>query len=111
MKIRFSIIALLIFACSEKKYAPEKNFYFEVITQQDDESTLKIMDFINEEIPKKKYTITNTSGMVWPFYRELGLNEEIPGDSLMPPHWFVHKMIPLRKDHKMDRDEFIVKIF
>ena len=97
--------------CSRKeKLAPDRNFYFEVITHDSTEFSIALATYLKSHIAEKKYTITHHSGMTWPFYKELGLNEEIVQDSLMPPHWFLHKMIPATRQQEISRDEFLVKI-
>src|SRR5579885_1089351 len=97
--------------CSPKRnLAPDRNFYFEVITHDDGEFSTGLSTYLNSRIPKKKYTITNHSGLTWPFYKELDLDEHIVKDSLMPPHWYLHKMIPFSKGQQLKRDEFLVKI-
>lgn len=103
---------LAIGGCTTKNtsYAPDRNFYFEVLTTGQDTLTQNLALYIKEQIPKRKYTITNHSGTEWPFYKPLQLDEEIPSDSLMPPHWFVHKMMPLKRGKKLVPDEFLVRI-
>lgn len=97
--------------CSpKKKIAPDRNFYFEVTTHDNTELSVALATYLKSHIAEKKYTITHHSGMTWPFYKELGLNEEIVQDSLMPPHWFVHRMIPATHQQEINRDEFLVKI-
>lgn len=108
--LKLILLAMLVACQSKGNRAPDRNFYFEVLTTRQDTLTQNLALYIKEQIPKKKYTITNHSGMVWPFYKELELDEEIPKDSLMPPHWFVHKMIPLKKSQKLVPDEFLVRI-
>ena len=111
MNTRSLTILFFLAACSpNKQYAPDRNFYVEVITHQTDDASLKLAAYIKEQTPQKKYTITNQSGLTWPFYKELKLDERISKDSLMPPHWFVHRMIPFKKDRLIKRDEFLVRI-
>lgn len=104
-------VAMLMHECSpKKKLAPDRNFYFEIIAHGENESSKKLAAYLKGQIPKKKYTITNHSGLTWPFYKELNLDEHIPSDSLMPPHWYLHKMIPFDNSKEVMRDEFLVKI-
>lgn len=107
------VIALTLLACtrSSDKTAPERNFYFEVIANQKNDSLRRLAAFITHQITGKKYTITNHSGREWPFYRTLQTDEEISRDSLMPPHWFVHHMVPLDARQTIRMDEFVVRIF
>lgn len=110
MRLFTIILSGFLIACQPKNNgAPDRNFYFEVIALDNDEASLRLAQYLKEQIPAKKYTITNHSGLTWPFYRELDPKEKISRDSLMPPHWFVHKMI-LLKDQQIGRDEFLVKI-
>jgi len=105
------ICILTMICCSpKKKVAPDRNFYFDVIAHKNDEFSSRLTAYLKEKIPKKKYTITNRSGLTWPFYKELDLSEKIAQDSLMPPHWYVHKMIPFTKGQEIKRDEFLVQI-
>ena len=105
------LVGIILTACSAKReYAPDRNFYVEVITHQTDDASLNLATYTKEQIPQKKYTITNHSGMIWPFYKELELHERIPKDSLMPPHWFVHRMILLKMVEEIRPDEFLVRI-
>ena len=111
MNTRSLAIILLVVACTlDKRYASDRNFYFEIVTHQKDEASLKLSTYIKEQISQKKYTITNHSGLTWPFYKELQLDERILKDSLMPPHWFVHRMILFKKDRDIKLDEFLVRI-
>ncbi len=91
-------------------HAPDRNFYFEVVTHKHDDFSIHLSDYIKNHIPQNKYTITNQSGLQWPFYKELKPDEDIPRDSLMPPHWFIHRMIPKNPDQPMKIDEYLVHI-
>lgn len=104
------LVALTTACQSSEKYAPDRNFYFEIVTYHNDEASIKLAEYLREQIPSRKYTITNQSGLVWPFYRALNLDEKISKDSLMPPHWYVHRMIPLKKGEQIDDDGFLVRI-
>jgi hypothetical protein len=101
----------MLIACqTNSKHAPDRNFYFEIITHDNSELSTELAEFLKEQIPKKKYTITNHSGLSAPFYKELDLDEKISSDSLMPPHWYLHKMTPFENNIEIRRDEFLVKI-
>jgi hypothetical protein len=105
------MLLIMLVACQTNgKHAPDRNFYFEIITHDNSELSTKLAEFLKEQIPKKKYTITNHSGLTWPFYKELDLDENISPDSLMPPHWYLHKMTPYENNIAIMRDEFLVKI-
>jgi hypothetical protein len=95
-------------ACSENNNAPERNFYFEI--HNHDRSSNQLAEYLESHIAYNKYTITNQSGYKWPFYKELKPNEEIAKDSLMPPHWFLHKMIPKKLDDLIKINEYLVRI-
>ena len=113
VKGRASIVTVFILiACGGSgNYAPDRNFYFEVVSSDSSGASGALGGFLREEIPKHKYTITRQSGLTWPFYRELGLNEKIARDSLMPPHWFVHRMVPYRNGESIRKDEYLVRIY
>lgn len=95
-------------ACSPRHNAPERNFYFEI--HNHDRSSEGLAPYIESRIAYNKYTITNHSGLEWPFYKELKPMEDIPKDSLMPPHWFLHKMIPKKPNQQLEIDEYLVRI-
>ena len=105
------VVAGCLFSCSEKSQPmPERNFYFEVKTHQNDTFTSGLAEFLKDKIPQKKYTITSQSGLTWPFYASLDLNESIAADSLMPPHWFLHKMIFRDANAVLEKDDYLVEI-
>jgi hypothetical protein len=109
--VRILLITIVLCGCNPRgDYAPDRNFYFEVIPHRFDEQSKKLADYLEKQIPRKKYTITNQSGLEWPFYKELNLDEQILRDSLMPPHWFMHRMIPFTKGQVINTDEFLVRI-
>jgi hypothetical protein len=108
-------LSLLIFlviiytgGCTTKDKAPERSFYYEILNH--DHSSNQLADYLKTHIANNKYTITNGSGMQWPFYRELKPNEDIPKDSLMAPHWFLHRMIPKKINQQLKIDEYLVRI-
>jgi len=106
--IAATVAASICAACSTKNNAPERNFYFEI--HSPDHSSDQLADYIESHIAYNKYTITNGSGHKWPFYKELKPNEDIPRDSLMPPHWFLHKMIPKKSNQRLKFNEYLVRI-
>lgn|GEM_PF-2008122 len=95
-------------ACTSNHSTPERNFYFEI--QSHDDASKQLAEYITQRISRHKYTITNQSGLEWPFYKELQEDEDIPKDSLMPPHWFLHKMIPKKTNQQLKIDEYFVRI-
>jgi hypothetical protein len=89
------LLATVLASCIFKKkdMAPDKNYYFSIEIPPNNGKAEMIRDFLSTSIPTKKYTITNSSGMHWPYYQSFDLEEEVNPDSLMPPHWFVHRMV------------------
>lgn len=71
---------------------------------------MAVTDFLKSEIPKKKYTVTNQSGISWPYYAAIELDETISIDSLMPPHWFLHKMIVRENNFTLKKEDHLVRI-
>jgi hypothetical protein len=102
-----SFIALIVLSCTSDN-APEKKFYFEIKSHGGHSN--QIADYLKENISNHKYTITNHSGLDWPFYKELQANERISKDSLMPPHWFVHQMIFRKPNQQLEQNDFLVRI-
>ncbi|MEK6781064.1 MAG: hypothetical protein AABY93_05135 [Bacteroidota bacterium] len=103
--------AAVLFSCSDSsKLAPERNFYFEIKTYQNNAFNNELAAFLKKRIPQQKYTITNRSGLVWPYYEALELNEKISIDSLMPPHWYLHKMIFKDSNSVLKADDHLVRI-
>ncbi|GHN00527.1 hypothetical protein WSM22_20160 [Cytophagales bacterium WSM2-2] len=104
-------VVLLCAACApDKRYAPYRNFYFKVVVRNNNEFLKKLGEDIELEISNHDYTITNNSGLRWPFYKELDKDENILSDSLMPPHWFVHRMIPYKEKQIIGPEEYLVSI-
>jgi len=99
---------LFFYACTSNHNAPERIFYCEI--QSHDSTSNRLSEYLTNHISNHKYTITNHSGLEWPFYKELQEDEDIPKDSLMPPHWFLHKMIPKKSNHQLKIDEYLVRI-
>jgi len=95
-------------ACTSNHSTPERNFYYEI--QSHDSASNQLSEYLTKHISTHKYTITNQSGLEWPFYKELQEDEDIPRDSLMPPHWFLHKMIPKKSNQLLKINEYIVRI-
>ncbi len=108
------IMMLAVLSCS--KHAPpttptpERNYFVEIKTNQNNEFNNKLVAFLKDKIPQKKYAITNSSGVAWPFYASLNADETIAVDSLMPPHWFIHKMILKEPNSVLQGDDHLVKI-
>lgn len=90
-------------------YVEDRLYYFRVNSHNSPEA-VALKSFLENEIPRYKYTITHGSGTNWPYYKQLQLDEQISFDSLMPPHSFVHKMVPYNKIYPVLKDEFVVQI-
>lgn len=104
-------IVLAMLSCSKSgPGTEERNYYFEISTRQSDKLNMTIADFLTHEIPKKRYTITYQSGLSWPYYAAIELDETISIDSLMPPHWFLHKMIPRENNSTLKKEDHLVRI-
>ncbi len=99
------------FSCSDHtKEVPERKFYFETRTFKNNEFCKDLAVFLNTRIPQQKYAITNRSGVSWPYYEILELDETISRDSLMTPHWYLHKMIFKDSNSTLKRDDHLVRI-
>ena len=105
----FALIGLAECSAPEKNSAPEKDYYFSVSGNPNNLQTERARRYLETTIPKQKYTITNQSGLKWPYYRAFALWEPVIQDSLMPPHWFVHRMLPLKKN-EIKLNEHLIKI-
>ena len=102
---------MAILSCSKQAPStPERNFYVEIKTNQDDEFNNRLVAFLKDKIPQKKYAITNRSGLAWPFYASLNTDASIALDSLMPPHWYIHKMILKEPNSVLQVEDHLVKI-
>ena len=110
--LRLLILVAFMIACRAKPEhpAPDRNFYFEVKSNSSSVKADQYRKYLLENIPKYKYSITNASGQTWPFYQAFDLDEAVAQDSLMPPHWFIHKMIPFNDRVEIKEDEFMVRI-
>jgi hypothetical protein len=103
--------ASLMFSCSDtSKRVPELNYYVEIKTNQDDSVNNELAAFLAANIPKYKYTFTYRSGQAWPYYAVLELDETISADSLMPPHWYLHKMMIREESTILKNRDHLVRI-
>ncbi len=112
-KYLITLIPIVIFSlsCSKKsRNAPERTYYVEVRRHQTDAFNKELSEYLTSRIPQKKYTFTNRSGMTWPYYAAFELNEDVPIDSLMPPHWYIHKMILKDSTSILLKDDYLVRI-
>jgi len=104
-------LALIFLSCSEtSRRAPERDYYVEIVSSQTDTFSKDLTEYLATRIPQKKYTFTNGSGTSWPYYAAFELNEDVPIDSLMPPHWYVHKMTIRDCGTTLNRDDHLVRI-
>ncbi len=109
---RLLFLTVFMIACRTKPEhpAPDRNFYFQVKSNSSTPTANQYRKYLLENIPKHKYSITNASGQTWPFYQAFDLDEEVAQDSLMPPHWFIHRMVPFDDHVEIKEDEFLVTI-
>lgn len=104
-------IALMGLSCSDSvKRVPERNYYVEIKTNQNNIFNMELATFLQANIPQYKYTITYSSGQAWPYYAALHLDETIAADSLMSPHWYLHKMIMKGSNLILKSEEHLVQI-
>ncbi len=107
----FTIIALISCKTNNENIAPDKNFYYSIEFPTENPEAQLHAAYIAERIPQFKYAITNSSGYHWPFYQSFDRDENVAIDSLMPPHWFTHKMIPAGKQKsEIDEGDYYVMI-
>jgi hypothetical protein len=104
------LIALVKCSVPSKDYAPEENYYFSVSAVPNNPQTEKIKTYLETNIPKQKYTITNRSGLTWPYYHAFDLDEPVIKDSLMTPHWIIHRMVLHDEKKEIKEGEHLVKI-
>lgn len=71
---------------------------------------MELATYLEANIPKHKYTITYSSGQAWPYYAALDIDETIAADSLMPPHWYLHKMIMKDSSLILKSEDHLVQI-
>ncbi len=76
-------------------YASTKPFYFQVNCPNPGPHCQEAKKLLEREIPRFKYTFTYGSSRTWPYYKAFDLEEEVPLDSLLPPHSQLHQLIPL----------------
>ena len=87
--------------------ATDRMFYYQVSSPT--RNTSNLVSFVSENLNNKRVTITHQSGQDWPFYYVLDEREELPYDSLMPPHFYIH-LLKKKKDEKILPGEFYVDI-
>ena len=109
---KLMLFIVLISGCQSKpdNTAPERNFYFKIKSNSSSEIAEKCRLYLEGAIPSHKYSITNASGYEWPYYESFDLEKAVNKESLMPPHFFIHKMIPFNENQVINNDEFYVEI-
>lgn len=108
ISIFLTFFCITITGCDKSVDAPEVNYYFKFETKQNKPVVRKIISFLETELPKQKYAITNQSGRKWPYYQAFDIQEKVHLDSLMPPHRFLHRMVPLSSSVKTKNDDYVV---
>ncbi|MEQ8302429.1 MAG: hypothetical protein RIB47_03475 [Cyclobacteriaceae bacterium] len=82
------LVALIFVACNSDndKIAVDRSFYFTITSPRDQD----LVNYLGAQMDNQRVAITNQSGTAWPFYETIETQEQLPIDSLMPPHHFVH---------------------
>lgn len=108
------LLLLSIFCCacdqSKVKIAPEIMYYFEVKCGLPEPECYELKQSLEKSIPLYKYTITHQSGKKWPYYQAFETRVPVPADSLMPPHWQVHRMVLKKDGEKINQGKYLVQI-
>lgn len=91
-------------------YATTREFYFEVNCRHPGPHCLEAKRLLDQEIPKYKYSFTYGSSRAWPYYKAFGLDEQVPLDSLLPPHTQVHQLIPYAEKPLLGGAGFLVVV-
>ncbi len=108
--MRFKIIASILFFLSctynDNSIARNKVYYYSVSSPSD---AYDLVFFLSKNLNNKRVAITNLSGQKWPFYEELAPDLDLPIDSLMPPHSFVH-LLKLKEENRIEIDEYFLDI-
>ena len=110
-KLFLILLCAMVAGCNSKpqEYAPDRNYYFTVKSNSSSETSAVVKKYLETNIPAFKYTITNASGIQWPYYKAYELDEKVHRDSLAIPHTIIHRMIPL-ENNKPSEGEFLVQI-
>lgn len=107
--LSFAFIFILLFGCvsDRENIAIDKTFYFSVASPSN--SSDELVAYLIENLNNKRVAITNQSGQIWPFYKIIDPNIDLPLDSLMPPHSFVH-LLKLKGENEIRDGEYFVDI-
>ncbi len=115
MRFAAPLILAILVGCggqpsSRDIYAPTEIFYFEVRCGQPGPNCEEVKRLLDTSIPKYKYTFSPGSSQKWPYYRAFGLAENVPYDSLVPPHQKLHQLVPLNDPPLLGGSEYVVRI-
>lgn len=106
------IILLALFSCNNSPpIAPEVTFYFEIQVSNQNQLGLEVKKELEEYFPKRKYAMTNSSAYTEPYYEEFKLDENVPLDSIIPPHTFAHRMEILGEDYPENSRLLKIQLF
>lgn len=106
------LTALSSWYCSRSnvEIAPEITYYVEVTCGSETQACQELKQYLEDNIPRYKYTITNESGYVWPFYQAFEKDIPVPAASLMIPHWQIHHMELKKKGQRLKEGEVLLQI-
>ncbi len=91
-------------------YASTKTLYFEVKCPTGGPNCAEAKQLLEQEIPKYEYTFSPGSSRTWPYYRAFSPDENVPLDSLIPPHSQLHRLLPLSEKPWIGSGESLVSI-
>ena len=115
MRFAAPLILAILVGCggqpsSKDIYAPTEIYYFEVRCGQPGPNCEQVKQLLETSLPKYKYTFTPGSSQKWPYYRAFGLDENVPFDSLVPPHLKLHQLVPRNDSPLFGGSEYVVMI-
>jgi hypothetical protein len=98
--MRSLLILILFTACNlenepKQEYAKSVNYYFEIMEEFSNDSNFNLTGEISKLLPNKQYAITNNSGLIWPFFQEFDLNDNVLKSDLMSPHTITHTLLSI----------------
>lgn len=91
-------------------YASSKIFYFEVNCPTGGPNCAEAKRYLDQEIPKYKYTFSPGSSRTWPYYSAFPPDAQVPYDSLIPPHTQLHRLLPRSEKPWIGGGESLVTI-
>jgi len=106
------LLSTLSWHCNRNhvEIAPEITYYVEITCGAQTPECLQLKQYLEDNIPRYKYTITNESGYVWPFYQAFEKDVPVPAASLMIPHWQIHHMELKKKGKQLKEGEVLLQI-